>query len=100
MSFQGDDRPQQAAIENRMTNQEPEDILNFVLTHYDREADTLLLPCTAWRTFEIVDQIEAKTGLKVITANQATIWSVFKRLKLNPENSHVSALFGQTDFMQ
>lgn len=98
ISLKGDNRPQSIAIEDRLTNQEPEEVLNYILANYDKNADTVLLPCTAWRTFEIVDILERETGLKVITANQAVIWSTFKYLKMSPKNNSISTLFKRTNF--
>jgi maleate isomerase len=38
------------------------------------EAEALYIPCTAFRTLEIIEALEEDTGKPVVSANQATIW--------------------------
>jgi maleate cis-trans isomerase len=43
-------------------------------------ADGLLISCGNLRTFEIIDTLEADTGLPVITSNQAALWQALRML--------------------
>ncbi len=80
LKIEGDKRLAEEAIKSPMWHQEPESILEFVLNIDHTAADILLCPCTAWRTVEIVDILEKKLKIPVITANQASIWEVLTTL--------------------
>ena len=63
-----------------------ESILEFAPTVCRPEADALFCSCTAWRTMEVVAELERLTGKPVVTANQATVWVAFKHLGItNPK---------------
>ena len=99
-NIKGDERSEEIAIKDRMTDQEPNEITDYILKKYDKKADTIVLPCTAWRTFEVVETIEKETNLNVITANQATIWSVFKEMRISPNAVTGGRLFKSTDISE
>lgn len=80
VNLKGDERSAETAIKQPMWDQEPEEIIKFCKNVFDDNADVLLCPCTAWRSFEIVEALEQVIGKPVITANQATIWMTFNRL--------------------
>jgi len=63
-----------------MWDQEPELILEFASKICLPEADALLCPCTAWRALEVVDELEQRLGIPVVTANQTAIWATFCKL--------------------
>ncbi len=84
LSFVGDKRPLEEASKNYMWHQPPEEIIDYVANNYHPDAECMLCPCTAWRTFEVVDKIEERLGIPVVTANQATIWKVFRELHIEP----------------
>ena len=86
LSFVGDKRPLEEVSKRHLWHQPPEEITNYVTSNCHREADCLLCPCTAWRIFEVVEQIEERLGIPVITANQATIWKVFKEIRMQPSS--------------
>lgn len=44
----------------------------------DRGADALFISCTALRALEVVEEIEARVGRLVVTANQAMIWGTLR----------------------
>lgn len=44
------------------------------------DADAVFVSCTNYRTFEIIDRLEADLGKPVVTSNQATLWNVFRTL--------------------
>jgi maleate isomerase len=84
VGFAGDDRPLEQAKETGYRwGETPEEVLLFVTDHCPADADAMLCPCTAWRSFEIVDEIERSLGIPVVTANQAVIWSVRRLLGIN-----------------
>ena len=63
----------------------PETVLEFAPKVCRAEADALFCACTAWRSMEVVAELESITGKPVVTANQATIWAALKHLGItNP----------------
>ncbi len=52
----------------------PSVFVDAVKAAWDPEADGCILSCTAIRTAEIIDQLEAELGKPVITSNQAIAW--------------------------
>ena len=61
-----------------INDQDPEVIVEFAPRACLPEADALLCSCTAWRSLEVVEELERRTGKPVVTSNQATIWSSFQ----------------------
>ena len=53
---------------------DPSEIAKFAATAARPEADALFLPCTAWRTLEVAEELEQRLGKPVVTSSQATIW--------------------------
>ena len=79
-----------------INDQDPESVLNFAASVCDPDADVLFCSCTAWRSFEIVEALEAAVGKPVITSNQVTALAIMKRLDLEPINSSFGSLFELT----
>jgi maleate cis-trans isomerase len=52
----------------------PEELFDFVVRHRHPDADAYLLSCTALRSAEIIEALEAELGRPVVTSNQATAW--------------------------
>ena len=75
-------------------NQDPEVIYKFIINSVHPKADTIFLPGTAWRTAEIVHRLEERLQRHVISVNQATIWSTFKKLGIYNTRSGFGSLFG------
>lgn len=48
------------------------------------EADGVFISCTNFRTFEIIESLEADTGKPVVTSNQATLWNILSELDISP----------------
>jgi len=48
----------------------------------NKEAQAMFLSCTNLRTFDIIDDLEKKIGVPVITSNQASLWNLLKLVKL------------------
>ncbi|MCE2405061.1 MAG: aspartate/glutamate racemase family protein [Dehalococcoidia bacterium] len=62
-----------------INDQDPETILEFAAGVCRPEADVLYCSCTAWRAMEAAEELERRTGKPVVTSNQATIWSAFRK---------------------
>ncbi len=85
--IKGDSRPKELAKETYLWHQEPSEIIDFILTNAENTSDTVVLPCTAWRTFELVDQLEDRLNKTIVTANQACIWRTSKVLGVEPRSA-------------
>lgn len=84
LNLEGDTRPANIAIREPMWDQEPESIVDFASKVCLPEADVLLCPCTAWRALEVVEELEQRLGIPVVTANQTAIWATFRKLGISP----------------
>lgn len=51
-------------------------------------ADGVFVSCTNYRTFEVMDRLEADLDKPVVTSNQATLWDVLGELGVDA-SSHV-----------
>lgn len=80
LNLEGDPRPASIAIREPMWDQEPESIMEFAAKACLPEADVLLCPCTAWRALEVVEELEQRLGIPVVTANQTAIWAAFCKM--------------------
>lgn len=58
-----------------INDQDPAEIAQFALEHFDGNAQALFCSCTAWRSLECVQTLEAALNVPVVTSNQATIWA-------------------------
>ena len=66
-----------------INDQSPESVVRFAAQICSAEADILFCSCTAWRAMEVIEVLEQKTGLPVVTSNQATVWATFRKIGLN-----------------
>ncbi|MBD6619567.1 hypothetical protein FNW02_28025 [Komarekiella sp. 'clone 1'] len=82
ITFKGDERPKEVAKQNYLWHQSPDEAAAFIKEVSHKGADVIVLPCTAWRTFEVIEELEANLNIPVVTANQATIWSLAKRASI------------------
>ena len=73
-------------------DQSPESVLEFAPGARRPEAEALFCACTAWRSLEVVEELETRTGMPVVTSNQATIWAAFKRLGIMSPSSGFGSL--------
>jgi len=60
-----------------------DEIVDFVADNTVAEADGIFLSCTNWRTTDVCQRIEDRTGKPVVTANQATAWATRHLLGFN-----------------
>ncbi|MFN6568546.1 aspartate/glutamate racemase family protein [Dendronalium sp. ChiSLP03b] len=82
VGFKGDERPKEVAKKNYLWHQSPDQAAAFIKKVSHKGADAIVLPCTAWRTFEAIEELEADLNIPVVTANQATIWSLARRASI------------------
>lgn len=54
-----------------------------MLNHGD--ADGVFISCTNYRTFEIVERLEADLDKPVVTSNQATLWDALQTVGVEPD---------------
>ena len=57
----------------------PADIVAAVRRAAGADIDAIFIPCTAVRTLDAIEALEAAVGKPVITAIQATMWAVARR---------------------
>lgn len=75
--------------------QDPEHIVKFVTSVARRDADGVVLSCTAWRSLEVADEIERRLGKPVVTSNMANVWLALRHLGINtPVKSYGRLLAG------
>lgn len=53
----------------------PEQTVQVALKTLDPRAEALFLSCTNLRTFEIIEDLERRAGIPVISSNTATLWA-------------------------
>lgn len=82
VGFKGDERPKEVAKNNYLWHQLPDEAAAFIKEVSHKGADAIVLPCTAWRTFEVIEELENDLNILVVTANQATIWSLARRASI------------------
>lgn len=41
-------------------------------------ADGIFIPCTAFRSIDVIEKIEKETGVPVITSNQVSLWECLR----------------------
>ena len=71
----------------------PEEVLEFASRACWPEADALFCAGTAYRSLEVVEELERRLGKPVVSANQASIWAALRRLGIhNPEPGFGSLL--------
>jgi maleate isomerase len=48
-------------------------------------ADGVFISCTNYRTFDIIERLEADIGKPVVTSNQATLWDALRTVDVDAE---------------
>ena len=82
LNVEGDPRGAVAGAQGHC-NLSAESVVEFASAVCRPEADALLCSCTAWRSMEVVAELERRTGKPVVSANQATVWEAFRRLGID-----------------
>ena len=75
--------PRTSRGEIREPDHDPKEIFEFAVENCLPEADALLCSCTDWRSLEVVEHLEQRLGIPVVSANQATIWLVARQLDID-----------------
>jgi maleate cis-trans isomerase len=61
----------------------PEDALRLAAVADCPGADTIFISCTNFHVLDAIAKMEARTGKKVVTSNQAGIWAGLRMLGLS-----------------
>lgn len=56
-------------------------------------SDAILISCTNFRTFEIIEPLENDLGIPVVTSNQATLWALLRMLNIQNVINGLGRLF-------
>ena len=70
-----------------------ETIIELAIFVDDPQADALLISCTDFPTFGIIEQLEDQLGKPVITSNQATLWATLRAAGIEDNLEHLGQLF-------
>ena len=91
LNIEGD--PSTANKEVSETSEESSlSVKNFAKSVCRSEADVLFCACTAWRSLEIVTELEAELSKPVLTANQVTMWSALRTVNMLQSQSGFGTL--------
>jgi len=60
-----------------------------------QDSDAILISCTNFRTFEIIEPLENDLGIPVVTSNQATLWMLLRILRIKVTKIGIGRLFNQ-----
>ena len=93
LGIHGDERPTDIAKLDRITHKDKDFALDWIVKNYDKECDTILLPCTAWQTYGCITELEKTLQKKVVTLNQAVLWYCSNYLKCNADYKNSGSLF-------
>jgi maleate isomerase len=63
-----------------ITRIDPEAVKKAAVEYVHPEAEALFLSCTALRSVEVIEELEEKLGIPVITSNQAMVWHALQLL--------------------
>ncbi len=77
-------------------DQDPESVLEFAASVCRPEADVLFCSCAAWRSLEIVGELEKRVGRPVVTSNQAAIWATLRELGVTSRAPELRTLSTET----
>ena len=71
----------------------PKFIIDFSLSLDHTQADAIFISCGALRALEVVDEIEKRAGIPVITSNQAMIWDTLRLARIDDQFEGFGELF-------
>ena len=78
-----------------MARVDRESIIKAVLASQTQETDAFFLSCTALQALDVVREIEAQTGLPVVTSNQACAWALAHHTQIKVDAVKWGRLFRQ-----
>lgn len=93
LGIHGDERPTEIAKVDRFTHKNKDFAINWITKSYDKACDTILLPCTAWKTYECITELEKTLNKKIVTSNQALLWYCANYLKFSVDTKSCGSLF-------
>jgi maleate cis-trans isomerase len=68
-------------LDNLVVGRLDPDTAYDVALEVDRsDADAIVLACTNWRTMDVIERIERRTGKPVISTSQASIWAALRAI--------------------
>lgn len=70
-----------------------EDAYRQAIAAVDDDADAVFISCTNYRTFDVVERLEADLGIPVVTSNQATLWDALGRTDVDRSALDLGRLF-------
>lgn len=73
--------------------QEPSAAYRLAREVDDPAADAVFVSCTNFRTFEVIESLEADLGKPVVTSNQATLWDALRTLRVSTSGIPLGRLF-------
>lgn len=73
--------------------QRPETAYQKARSIADPDADAVFISCTNYRTFEIIERLEADLDKPVVTSNQATLWDALRTLGVDYSDLPLGKLF-------
>ncbi|GAA4029263.1 arylmalonate decarboxylase [Allokutzneria multivorans] len=72
---------------------DPDAVIDFAVAHDHPDAEAVLVPDTAMRTLNVVNEIEKRLGKPVLTANQVTVWEGLRLVGGHPGTAAFGTLF-------
>ena len=73
---------------------DPEVTFREALRTIDPKSDALFLSCTNLKTFEILEDLERRAGMPVISSNSAALWAALGALGFDDGIPHLGSLLG------
>ena len=73
---------EQCALDNDILRISPQRYAEVVLDMYEKtpDVDGVFISCTNSRTIEIIDVLETKLGIPILSSNQVTLYSALKKI--------------------
>jgi len=71
----------------------PSDAFRLAKEVVTPNSDAILISCTNFRTFEIIEPLENDLGIPVVTSNQATLWALLRMLNIKNAIDGLGRLF-------
>lgn len=86
---------EQCTLDNEIVRVSPEKYADRVMTMYEKtpDVDGTFISCTNSRTIEILDLLEAKLRITMLSSNQVSLFSALKKIGYNGEVKGYGSLF-------
>jgi maleate isomerase len=72
-----------------------EQVRDFVLEHADvaKRCDAVFISCTNLLTMDVIETLEQKPGVPVVTSNQCTLWAALRHMRVDASGVGPGRLF-------